>query len=137
MPLQRRKCAKLRQDGFRKVAAKRQAGIQNWTRVALGEDETVTIRISRFPGIDPENVEVQRGHKIGRRERSAGMARLRLVDHVNDMEAHLACDSLQLLNSLIKRIHAMLHECSDVRPKKQSLVQRNITLATTFLSLLL
>ena len=75
-----------------------QAGILDGADMTLGEHHAVAIRPARVPGVEVHVLEIAGGNKICGGKRAARMAGLCLVDHVNDLHAHLYGGVFQLLN---------------------------------------
>jgi len=69
------------------VATHGEAGVEDGTGVPLRQEETVPVGPSRVARVDPQDVEVEGRHDVGRREGPAGVTGLGLVDHVEDAGA--------------------------------------------------
>ena len=75
-----------------KITGARHRGVEGGHRVALGEDQAVTVGPVRALGIVTHSLEQQRGHEVDHRERAPGMSRSRMGEHPDDLHAALPGD---------------------------------------------
>ena len=79
------------------VAGFREGGIQYGGHMALRKDEAVPVLPCGVGRVVPHgSAEVEDGHEVGRRQRSAGMARTGRRRHLDDVEPEMVRDPLQL-----------------------------------------
>ena len=94
------------------IAAFAQRAIERGSRVTLRQHKAVAVRILVVLGVNAlHDVKIQRNERFRCGQRSAGMARTRLVGHNDDVPPHLTADLLEFLN-----IHQSTSSISDPAP---------------------
>ena len=84
------------------------AGILDGAHMTLGEHHAVAVRPAGILRVDVHVLEVAGSDKVRRRKRAARMTGLRLVDHVNDLHAHLRGGVFQFLDgNILHKNHLM------------------------------
>ena len=92
-----------------------QAGILDGADMALGEHHAVPVLPAGVLGVQVHVFEVAGGDKICRRQGSAGMTGLGLVDHVDDLHTHLRGGVFQLLHGDIFHKNHLIENFRNVR----------------------
>ena len=103
------------QHGLREEAHGSQAGILDGADMALGEHHAVPVLPAGVLGVQVHVFEVAGGDKICRRQGSAGMTGLGLVDHVDDLHTHLRGGVFQLLHGDIFHKNHLIENFRNVR----------------------
>ena len=83
---------------LREEAHRGQTGVLDGAHMAFGKNHPVTIRPAGILGIQVHVLEIAGSDKVCRRKGAARMTGLGLIDHINDLHAHLYGGVFQFLN---------------------------------------